>query len=125
MGMRCFRAGFCAVVGLVGLAGAAETAQDLRQPAIEHCQAVVAPNPPPSGAAAACSCVVDRIIADFGPDAAKMLKVLIADIRPADVALAAALLQVSETEARRFLEAAQARMGPIEKACVSGAQARP
>lgn len=115
----------CAVAGLSSPVAAEEAVESLRQPAIDHCQAVVAPNPPPSGAAAACSCVVDRIIADFGPDAAKMLKVLIADIRPADVVLAAALLQISEAEARRFLDAAQARMGPIETACVRAAPAVP
>ena len=69
--------------------------------------------------------MLEQLITQIKKPAAAKMKVLIADIRPADVVLAAALLQISEAEARRFLNAAKARMGPIETACVRAAPAVP
>lgn len=92
----------------------------LRQSAIDWCKGEIAAEDAPKGVEATCTCMIDSIITDFGPEAPKMLKVLIAGLDPSDLKEIAALLGITEAEAKAFVEAAEPKLQTIQTSCVAG-----
>ena len=64
-----------------------------------------------------CGCMVDNIVTVCGGDAVKMLKIVVAGLNPSQTAEIAALLGVSEEEAKAFVQAADEKMDKVQEAC--------
>ena len=105
-----------AVAAIFSAPALAETADDLRQPAIDKCIAAG------TGGDAAqttemCTCLVDGLIEKIpGEDGAKMLKLIIADPKSADEAASA--LGVSSADAEAFVTAHQQTVAEVAMSCV-------
>ncbi|BCW88232.1 hypothetical protein sos41_13700 [Alphaproteobacteria bacterium SO-S41] len=113
--------GMAAVAALLAFAPARaeDTAQSLRQPAIDWCKGSIGDDAPPKGADATCTCMIDAIIVSFGDDAVKMLRILIANLNESDIAGIAKLLGISEAEAKAFVDMATLKIEPIQGKCMS------
>lgn len=102
----------------IGGARAEDTVESLRQPVIDACKASLGSDAPASGPEAACTCIIDGIVKDFGGDALSMLKILNAHLNPSQVKEIAALLAISEKDAQAFVEMAEPRIETIQNACL-------
>lgn len=114
---RMFLAAGLAVFTAAGVARAEDTVETLKPQALEACKAEVGPDAP-GGADKLCGCMVDNIVTVFGDDAASMLKIVVNKLNPSDIPEIAALLGVSEDEAKAFVEKADANMNKVQEACM-------
>lgn len=105
----------CAV--LSGAARAEETVESLRPAVIEYCSANIGKDAGPSGAEAACTCMADGIVTDFGDDALAMMRIINARLDPSQVKEIAALLGITEKQARAFVEMAEPKIEAIQQRC--------
>ena len=102
-------------------AASAETAEDLRQPAIDKCIASTGTGEAAAQAATMCTCLVDGLIEALpGEDGVKMLKLVIAD--PKSPEEAGAALGIPAAEAEAFVTANSQKVGEVAGACMQAAQ---
>ncbi|BCW88231.1 hypothetical protein sos41_13690 [Alphaproteobacteria bacterium SO-S41] len=102
------------VLAFGGPAFADDTVAALRQPALDACiSGVGTPEAP-----ALCSCIVDRIIADFGEDAVAMLKILGAGYQPSQEAEIAKLLGLSPADTKVVIARIDDKMTSVMDACL-------
>jgi len=94
----------------------ADDTADLKPQAVEACKKSLGTEMPDSDTL--CVCMVDTIVNVFGADAATMLKIVIAGFNPSDTAEIAALLEISEDEAKAFVTAADEKMDKVQDACM-------
>ena len=106
------------VLGL-GMARAAETIESLRPGVEAYCRANIGKDAGPKGADAACKCMVDGIVTDFGEDALAMMKIITARLDPSQVKEIARLLGIPEKQARAFVEMAAPKMEAIQTRCTA------
>lgn len=108
-----------ALLMMAGAAMAEDTVESLRQPTIDVCKTSFGSEAPAgSSPDQMCTCLVDGIIKDFGDDAVPMLKVLQAGLNPSQVTEIATLLGLSEADAEAFIKRADAKIDPIQNACM-------
>ena len=98
------------------VAFAEDTVETLRQPAIDRCTSGLGATDPTT--VSPCTCLVDKIIADFGDDKIAMLKILAAGYEPANEAEIAALLGLSGDETKALIARLNDKMGPVVAACM-------
>lgn len=114
---RLVLAGLAAVLlAAVPPALAQDTAESLRQPAIDRCTDGMGATDP--AAIAPCTCMVDKIIADFGDDTIPMLKILAAGFQPSDEAAIATLLGLSAEDTKTLITRVDEKMDPVIAACM-------
>ncbi len=106
-----------AAFALAGAANAQESIDELKPKAVEACKTEME-GAPVEDISKLCGCMVDNIVTVFGDDADEMLKVVISGLNPGQTAEIAALLGVSEAEAKAWVEAADERMDKVQEACV-------
>lgn len=116
-------AGFAALAFAAGTARAEDTVESLRQPVIDVCKTQMGDAAPGGDADKACTCMVDAIIKDFDADALSMLKILNAGLNPSQVAEIAALLGLTEEEAKAFIEKADDKMDAVQETCTPSEEA--
>ena len=116
---RLILAGVAAVLfAAAGPAAFAEdTLQSLRQPAIDRCTNGLGATDPST--IKPCTCLVDKIITDFGDDALPMLKILAAGYEPANEAEISAMLGLSAEDTKALIGRLNDKMGPVVAACMS------
>ena len=101
-----------------GLARAEDTVESLKPQALESCKKEVGNGDMPAADVdKVCGCMVDNIVTVFGADAVKMLKIVVAGLNPSQTAEIAALLGISEEEAKAFVQAADEKMDKVQEAC--------
>ena len=93
-----------------------DTAASLRQPAIDRCTNGLGATDPAT--ISPCTCLVDKIIADFGEDTIPMLKILAAGYEPSNEAEIATLLGLSAEETKTLITRVDGKMGPVIAACM-------
>lgn len=101
---------------LTAPAFAEDTTASLRQPAIDACVGGEASADGPG--TNACTCMIDKIIADFGDDALPMLKIVAANLQPSQEAEIAALLGITVEEAKVLVKRLDEKMDPVMGACL-------
>ena len=110
-----------AIAAAFVMSAAAETTDDLRQPAIDKCTAATGTGEAAAQATAMCTCLIDGIIAGIpGEDGVKMLKLVIADPKSPEEAGAALGLPPADAEA--FVTAHTEKMGEIASSCLQAQQ---
>ncbi len=100
----------------LAIPASAETAADLRQPAIDKCIAA-GTGGDAAQTATMCTCLIDGIIEKIpGEDGAKMLKLMIAD--PKSPEEAGAALGVPPADAQAFVDAHTEVVGEVAASCM-------
>ena len=99
-------------------ARAEDTVDTLKPAALETCKKEMGDGTPNAELDKLCGCMVDNIATVFGDDAAKMLKIVAANLNPSDTAEIAKLLGISEDEAKAFVTVADEKMDEVQKACM-------
>ncbi len=99
-------------------ARADDTVDGLKAAAAETCKKEMGDGTPNAELDKLCGCMVDSIVTVFGDDAAKMLKVVGANLNPSDTAEIAKLLEITEDEAKAFVTAADEKMDKVQEACL-------
>lgn len=107
-----------AVAMLMMPALAEDTVDTLKPQALETCKKEMGDGSPNPELDKMCGCMVDNIVTVFGDDAAKMLKVVAANLNPSDIAEIAKLLGITEDEAKAFVAVADEKMDEVQKACM-------
>ncbi len=111
-------AGFAALAFAAGTARAEDTVESLRQPVIDVCKTQMGSEEVGGDADKVCTCMVDAIIKDFDADAVSMLKILKAGLNPSQVAEIAALLGITEDQAKAFVDMADDKMDAVQESCM-------
>jgi hypothetical protein len=110
-------AGFAALAA-AGAARAEDTVESLRQPVIDVCKTQMSGESVAGDADKVCTCMVDGVIKDFGADALSMLKILNAGLNPSQIAEIAALLGITEEQAKAFVDMADDKMNTLQESCM-------